>query len=571
MTKVLLVEDDNNLREIYEARLAAEGYDISAAQDGEEALEVAKKVQPDLIISDVMMPRISGFEMLDILRNTQGLKHTKVIMLTALGQEEDKTRADSLGADRYLVKSQVTLEDIVKAADELLNGASATDEATDTPATAPQPQQSDLSPTAPPAVAAAAHSTSATPGAAPQQPLSSFEDTTTQPAAPAPAATTSSSAGEPIVGGPAPVTTATVASDPLASNDQTLQAAAKELSAQPAVVPTATPVAPAIVPMTTPTEPAATPTVPAVTPAVIDSTPVVEPASAPAMPAPEPAQPTEQTAPPLESQPVNQTVITPPEAQTQQLPSLPEIERAMQETAASAPAQGLVNGAPGIVTPDPTPAATTPPESPEPAQPTDAATPDMRAPTPAEQPASDFTRPSIGGTTPAAPAPDVALPEAQTTAQESATVTDQINNFAPPQFPANVSEVVEAPGSPDAVASVAPEPVQPAPVPEVNTPATPEQPAATPEMDTSVQPVAVEQAPTDPAAAAVAPSPSSLPATGGQRTIQPLTSNAPQMDINQLAAQEGSVTPPAGSTELAHQPGGVFTPDQSGSAADAAL
>lgn len=124
MAKVLLVEDDNNLREIYEARLQAEGYDIVSARDGEEALVVAKAEQPDLVISDVMMPKISGFEMLDILRNTEGLKDVKVIMLTALGQAEDQTRADSLGADRYLVKSQVTLEDIVNAAKQLLTGDS---------------------------------------------------------------------------------------------------------------------------------------------------------------------------------------------------------------------------------------------------------------------------------------------------------------------------------------------------------------------------------------------------------------------------------------------------------------
>lgn len=125
MAKVLLVEDDNNLREIYEARLVAEGYDIASARDGEEALVVAKEEMPDLVISDVMMPKISGFEMLDILRNTEGLQHVKVIMLTALGQSEDQSRADSLGANRYLVKSQVTLEDIVNAAHDLLVEAGA--------------------------------------------------------------------------------------------------------------------------------------------------------------------------------------------------------------------------------------------------------------------------------------------------------------------------------------------------------------------------------------------------------------------------------------------------------------
>lgn len=120
MAKVLLVEDDTNLSEIYQARLEAEGYIVVAAPDGETALALAAKEKPDLIISDVMMPKISGFEMLDILRNTDGLKHTKVIMLTALGQAEDKARAEQLGADRYLVKSQVTLEDIVNAAQTLL-------------------------------------------------------------------------------------------------------------------------------------------------------------------------------------------------------------------------------------------------------------------------------------------------------------------------------------------------------------------------------------------------------------------------------------------------------------------
>lgn len=123
MAKILLVEDDNNLREIYQARLIAEGYDIVTAQNGEEALVVAKQHRPDLVISDVMMPRISGFEMLDILRNTPELGKTKVIMLTALGQAEDQTRAGKLGADRYLVKSQVTLEDIVNATKDLLAGA----------------------------------------------------------------------------------------------------------------------------------------------------------------------------------------------------------------------------------------------------------------------------------------------------------------------------------------------------------------------------------------------------------------------------------------------------------------
>ncbi len=150
MAKILLAEDDNNLREIYQARLIAEGYDVVAAQNGEEALALAKQEKPDLIVSDVMMPRISGFEMLDILRNTDGLKETKVIMLTALGQADDRSRADNLGADKYLVKSQVTLEDIVTSAKQMLGGgvgtgaiAQPTDDATSSVATASEPTSTD--------------------------------------------------------------------------------------------------------------------------------------------------------------------------------------------------------------------------------------------------------------------------------------------------------------------------------------------------------------------------------------------------------------------------------------------
>lgn len=122
MAKIMLVEDDNNLREIYEARLLAEGHEIISAHDGEEALALAVKERPELIISDVMMPKISGFDMLDILRSSPETKNTKVIMMTALSQLEDKNRAESLGADKYLVKSQVTLEDVIRVAREVLDG-----------------------------------------------------------------------------------------------------------------------------------------------------------------------------------------------------------------------------------------------------------------------------------------------------------------------------------------------------------------------------------------------------------------------------------------------------------------
>lgn len=130
MTKILLVEDDSNLREIYGARLEAEGYQIYSANDGEEALAIAVRVHPDLIISDIMMPKISGFDMLDILRSTPETMNTKVIMMTALSQDEDKKRGKDLGADHYIVKSQVTLDDVVSIVREILGNTPAQDNST---------------------------------------------------------------------------------------------------------------------------------------------------------------------------------------------------------------------------------------------------------------------------------------------------------------------------------------------------------------------------------------------------------------------------------------------------------
>mgnify|MGYP000930592308 FL=1 len=121
MAKILLVEDDQSLREIYGIRLTAEGYQIVPAGDGEEALAMAVREKPDLIISDVMMPKISGFDMLDILRSTPETKNIKVIMMTALSSEDQRARGEALGADRFLVKSQVGIEDVVNAVHEVLD------------------------------------------------------------------------------------------------------------------------------------------------------------------------------------------------------------------------------------------------------------------------------------------------------------------------------------------------------------------------------------------------------------------------------------------------------------------
>ena len=111
--KILLVEDDTALAAVYRSRLELEGFEIREVNNGEDALSAAVSFRPDLILLDAMMPKISGFDVLDILRNTPETTNIRVIMLTALSQPKDKERAEQLGVDDYLVKSQVVIGDVV--------------------------------------------------------------------------------------------------------------------------------------------------------------------------------------------------------------------------------------------------------------------------------------------------------------------------------------------------------------------------------------------------------------------------------------------------------------------------
>jgi DNA-binding response OmpR family regulator len=111
--KILLVEDDDALANTYLMRLQAEGFEVLRVPNGEDALAAARDYKPNLVVLDAMMPKVSGFDVLDILRNTPETANLKVIMLTALSQESDKQRAQGLGVDDYMVKSQVVISDVV--------------------------------------------------------------------------------------------------------------------------------------------------------------------------------------------------------------------------------------------------------------------------------------------------------------------------------------------------------------------------------------------------------------------------------------------------------------------------
>jgi DNA-binding response OmpR family regulator len=112
--RILLVEDDIGLAQAYKLRLEAEGFEVMHCADGEKALQAAVDYMPDLILLDIMMPKISGFDVLDILRSTPKVAHVKIIILTALGLPSDQQRAKDLGADDYMIKSQAVVSDVVK-------------------------------------------------------------------------------------------------------------------------------------------------------------------------------------------------------------------------------------------------------------------------------------------------------------------------------------------------------------------------------------------------------------------------------------------------------------------------
>ena len=111
--KILLVEDDTDLATAYKTRMEAEGFNVSRCDNGESALTMALDFRPDLIVLDIMMPRISGFDVLDILRNTPETKNIKIIILSALSQPTDIEKARKLGVDEYLVKSQAVISDVM--------------------------------------------------------------------------------------------------------------------------------------------------------------------------------------------------------------------------------------------------------------------------------------------------------------------------------------------------------------------------------------------------------------------------------------------------------------------------
>jgi DNA-binding response OmpR family regulator len=112
-TKVLLVEDDKMIIDMYTLKFTQEGYDVVQAENGKDGLELAKKERPDIILLDIILPQMDGFTVLKELKADANVKDTPVVLLTNLGQDGDVKKGLELGANDYLIKANYTPSQVV--------------------------------------------------------------------------------------------------------------------------------------------------------------------------------------------------------------------------------------------------------------------------------------------------------------------------------------------------------------------------------------------------------------------------------------------------------------------------
>ncbi len=118
--RILLAEDDRFLRKAAEARLRQHGFTVLTAADGEEALRLARTERPDLILLDLIMPKIQGFEILKTLKQDPETASIPIVVLSNLGQDQDVKRATELGAVAYFIKAHLSLRELVDKVQEFV-------------------------------------------------------------------------------------------------------------------------------------------------------------------------------------------------------------------------------------------------------------------------------------------------------------------------------------------------------------------------------------------------------------------------------------------------------------------
>lgn len=118
--KILLIEDDNMLREMYSAKFGREGYEVHKSDNGSDGVKIAIEIKPDIILLDIIMPKMDGFAALKELRKKEETQSIPVILLTNLGQDKDIEKGKKLGADDYFIKANHTPAEIVEKVREMI-------------------------------------------------------------------------------------------------------------------------------------------------------------------------------------------------------------------------------------------------------------------------------------------------------------------------------------------------------------------------------------------------------------------------------------------------------------------
>lgn len=119
---ILIVEDDPFISDMYATKMRTSGFDITVAENGQLGLEAMRSTKFDLILLDVVMPKMDGFEMLEVLKAEEETKNIPVILLTNLGQKDDVERGLKLGAEAYVVKAHFTPAEVIDKVNEVLKG-----------------------------------------------------------------------------------------------------------------------------------------------------------------------------------------------------------------------------------------------------------------------------------------------------------------------------------------------------------------------------------------------------------------------------------------------------------------
>jgi len=121
MKKILLVEDDPFLIDIYTSKLEKECFSVKISESGEDCLKKINQEKPDLILLDILLPKIDGWEILKKIKSDKKLKNIKIIILSNLYQKEDIEKGLSLGADKYLIKANYDPKEVIEEIKKILN------------------------------------------------------------------------------------------------------------------------------------------------------------------------------------------------------------------------------------------------------------------------------------------------------------------------------------------------------------------------------------------------------------------------------------------------------------------